>query len=87
MLVKYVKDGVSAKLGAIRTHSEAHARVLIKLGICVPYNDGTEPSNQTPAPAKKRGRPPKKGEAFGNHTGTASNETTTKQPTGEEGSA
>lgn len=80
MLVKYIKDGVSAKLGAIRHHSKEHAHVLIKLGICVPYNGVSEHNDQQPAPTAKRGRPPKKGEAFGINTGTATNEKPTKQP-------
>ena len=82
MRVKYVKDGVSGKLGDIRTHERAHAYVLIKLGICVPYEPEQLPDNPAPAPApKKRGRPPKKGEAFGNTSGKPTNDETTQKPT------
>lgn len=69
MLVKYVKDGLSGKIGDVREHSAAQARVLMKLGIVVAHE-----------PAKpKRGRKPKKGEVFGNLPRESADDATTSK--------
>lgn len=55
MLVKYIKSGPSGKIGDIRDHDPAQARVLIKLGIAVAVDQSSEPK-----------RTAKRGVAFGN---------------------
>lgn len=72
MKVKYIKDGVSAKKGQIRTHRKAEARVLIQLGIVEPYTEPEQPAKQ---PAR-RTREPKKGEAFSKSNKVKANEDT-----------
>lgn len=70
MKVKYIKDGVSAKIGAVRTMTDVEARVLIKLGIVVPFEQQNSNDKKT---AKRQ---PKKGEVFGQSTKVKKDETT-----------
>lgn len=62
MLVKYVKQGVSGKIGDIRRHDAKHVQALQALGLVVPYEADKEAEpNQAPdqSKGKKRGRPAK----------------------------
>lgn len=53
MQVKYLKDGVNHKRGAVATHTRTEALVLVKLGVVKPYRPVVSVSSSPKAITKQ----------------------------------